>query len=83
MARVRAAQQDPRLMRRIHGWLAVFWFVSGAVATAYAAVTDDTKWLFVLLVFVSFYANTAGHLAGWQEATDEVGRQEKNRNGGT
>ena len=65
-----AVEGDPRAMQRIHGWLTVLWLLS-----AVPVLLTDLKNSVPLLVFISIYANVAGHWSSWQASRVEV-RQE-------
>lgn len=57
---------DPRFMRRLHGWLTILWLL--------AAVPVLLWWRdsIPVLVFISIYANVAGHWAAYQASRVEV-----------
>lgn len=66
LERCDAALGDPRLLRRVHGWLTLIWFV-GAFPICWF-FSESIK----LLVFVSVYANVVGHWSSWQASRVEV-----------
>ena len=65
-----AVTTGPRGLQRLHGWLTWLWLFS-AVPVLLTSLKDSVP----LLVFISIYANVAGHFASWQAARVEV-RQE-------
>jgi fatty acid desaturase len=69
-------QGDPAFMKSLHAWLTIFWLLVGMAASVYAGLQPDSPWLIPLLVFVSFYANFAGHFSSWQAARVEVRQEE-------
>lgn len=69
-------QGDPVFMKRLHAWLTWGWLLLGVVASVYAAINPESRWLLPILVFVSFYANFAGHFSSWQAARVEVRQEE-------
>ena len=66
-----SVQGDPRFMRRVNGWLTVFWI-------AMIPVSYELGWLksVVYVSALSLWALVAGHWSTWQAARVEV-RQEK------
>lgn len=60
-----------KTQKSINGWLAVTWLAFGLIG-----VWTDLKDSIPVLFFISVYANTAGHWAGWEAAKSEV-RQEQ------
>jgi hypothetical protein len=67
---------DPVAMRRLHGWLTMAWSVVSLPICIWAFYDPESRWLLPILVFVSFYANTAGHWSSWQSARVEVRQEE-------
>jgi len=67
-------QEDPVFMRKINGWLTIFWLVNfPPVIACYIWAPDAWKQASILyLALVSIYANVAGHLAAWQASRIEV-----------
>jgi len=67
-------QEDPVFMRKINGWLTVFWLLNfPPVIAVYIWAPDAWKQASILyLALVSIYANVAGHLAAWQASRIEV-----------
>jgi hypothetical protein len=68
------AQESPRFMMRLNGWLTVAWFAMIPVAIL-------TGWIesIVFVSAVSIYANMTGHLSAWAAARVEV-RQDEDAN---
>lgn len=62
---------DPRALRALHGWLTWLWLFS-----AIPVLLTDLKNSVPLLVFISIYANVAGHFSSWQAARVEVKQDE-------
>jgi len=65
-----SVQGDPVFMRRINGWLTVFWIVMIPVSVA-------TGWVrsVVYVSALSLWALVSGHWAAWQAARVEVEQQ--------
>jgi hypothetical protein len=61
---------SPRLQKRVHWSLAIFWFLS-----FFVIIWQGWENSVPLLVFISVYANFVGHLSSAQAAQVEV-RQE-------
>lgn len=57
---------SPAVLRSVHGWLTVLWFVISIPAIMY------WKESVPFLVFVSVYANFVGHFSSWQATRIEV-----------
>lgn len=57
----------PSALRALHGWLTWIW-----LASAVPILLSGLKNSVPLLVFISIYANVAGHFASWQAARVEV-----------
>ena len=65
-----SVQSDPVFMRRINGWMTIFWIVMIVPSFLFGWVNS------VLYVsFLSLWALVSGHWATWQAARVEV-RQE-------
>src|SRR6187402_3406832 len=71
-------QEDPVFMRKVNGWLTVFWLVNfPPVIACYIWAPEAWKNVSILyLALVSIYANVAGHLAAWQASRIEVVQHE-------
>jgi hypothetical protein len=65
-------QGDPVFMRRVNGWLTVFW-------VAMIPVSYALGWLssVVYVSALSLWALVSGHWAAWQAARVEVAQQEQ------
>ena len=65
-----SVQGDPVFMRRINGWLTVFWIVMIPISVA-------TGWVrsVVYVSALSLWALISGHWAAWQAARVEVAQQ--------
>jgi hypothetical protein len=70
------AAGDPVAMRRLHGRLTMAWSIVSLPVCIWAFYDPESRWLLPILVFVSFYANTAGHWSSWQSARVEVRQEE-------
>jgi hypothetical protein len=66
-----SVQGDPVFMRRVNGWLAVFWVVMIPVSIV-------THWVssVVYVSALSLWALVSGHWSAWQAARVEVKQQE-------
>lgn len=66
-------QGDPVFMRRVNGWLAVFW-------TLIIPVAFFTGWIksVVFVSALSLWALVSGHWSAWQAARVEVKQDEQN-----
>ncbi len=64
-------QGDPRLMRRLHGWLTIIWFAASFPIMYFWS--ENIKFL----VFVSVYAVVTGHWSSWQAARVEEKQDEQ------
>lgn len=71
-------QEDPIFMRKVNGWLTVFWLLNfPPVLAVYFFAPEAWKSASILyLALVSIYANVAGHLAAWQASRIEVVQME-------
>ena len=71
-------QGDPVFMRRVNGWLTIFWIVM-------IPVSSSLGWLssVVYVSALSLWALVSGHWAAWQAARVEVKQDaEAKRRGG-
>jgi hypothetical protein len=64
-------QGDPVFMRRVNGWLTVFWIAMIPVSIATGWISSVTY-----VAALSLWALVSGHWAAWQAARVEV-RQEQ------
>ncbi len=69
-----AVQGDPVFMRRVNGWLTIFWIVMIPVSLI-------THWVssVVYVSALSLWALVSGHWSAWQAARVEVNQQEEQR----
>ena len=65
-----SVQGDPVFMRRVNGWLTIFWLVMIPVSLA-------TGWVksVVYISALSLWALVSGHWSAWQAARVEVAQQ--------
>jgi hypothetical protein len=63
-------QGDPVFMRRVNGWLAIFWVVMIPISLA-AGWLDSVVYVSAL----SLWALVSGHWSAWQAARVEVAQQ--------
>lgn len=78
IASMRAAIHDPVWMRKVNGWLTVFWLWNfPPVITLYVVLGDTvfTRFCLLYLALVSIWANVAGHWSGWISGRVEVKQQ--------
>jgi hypothetical protein len=66
-----SVQGDPVFMRRVNGWLAVFWILM-------IPLSYEMGWLnsVVYVSALSLWALVSGHWSAWQAARVEVAQQE-------
>ena len=67
-------QGDPVFMRRVNGWLTIFWL-------AMIPISYTTHWLnsVVYVSALSLWALVAGHWSSWQAARVEVAQKREAR----
>lgn len=67
-----SVQGDPVFMRRVNGWLTIFWI-------AMIPVSLITHWVssVVYVSALSLWALVSGHWSAWQAARVEVNQQEE------
>ena len=67
-------QGDPVFMRRVNGWLTIFW-------VAMIPVSLVTHWVnsVVYVSALSLWALVSGHWSAWQAARVEVAQQEESK----
>ena len=65
-------QGDPIFMRRVNGWLTVFWLVMIPVSIATHWISSVTY-----VAALSLWALVSGHWSAWQAARVEVKQQEE------
>jgi len=67
-----AVQGDPVFMRRVNGWLTIFWIVMIPVSLATGWVSSV-----VYVSALSLWALVSGHWSAWQAARVEVAQQQE------
>lgn len=67
-----SVQGDPVFMRRINGWLTIFWIVMIPVSLVTGWVSSV-----VYVSALSLWALVSGHWSAWQAARVEVAQQEE------
>jgi hypothetical protein len=67
-----SVQGDPRFMRRLNGWLTIFW-------VAMIPISFELGWLrsVTYVSALSLWALVSGHWSTWQAARVEVSQQEQ------
>jgi len=65
-------QGDPVFMRRVNGWLTIFWLVMIPVSIATGWISSVTY-----VAALSLWALVSGYWAAWQAARVEVRRDEE------
>ena len=69
-----SVQGDPVLMRRVNGWLPVFWVAMIPVSLATGWISSVTY-----VAALSLWALVSGHWSTWQAARVEVRQDEEAR----
>jgi hypothetical protein len=67
-----SVQGDPTFMRRLNGWLTIFWIVMIPVSLAMGWLKSVTY-----VSALSLWALVSGHWSTWQAARVEVAQQEE------
>ena len=65
-----SVQGDPVFMRRVNGWLTVFWIAMIPVSIATGWISSVTY-----VAALSLWALVSGHWSAWQAARVEVNQQ--------
>ena len=65
-------QGDPVFMRRVNGWLTIFWIVMIPVSLATGWISSVTY-----VAALSLWALVSGHWSAWQAARVEVKQEEE------
>jgi hypothetical protein len=65
-------QGDPVFMRRVNGWLTIFWVLMIPIAYQAGWLTSVT-----FVSALSLWALVSGHWSAWQAARVEVAQQEQ------
>jgi hypothetical protein len=69
-----SVQGDPVFMRRVNGWLTIFWIVMIPVSIATGWINSVTY-----VAALSLWALVSGHWSAWQAARVEVKQAEEQR----
>jgi len=64
-------QKDPHFMRRVNGWLTIFWIAMIPVSIVMGWLTSVAY-----VSALSLWALVSGHWAAWQAARVEVNQEE-------
>ena len=67
-----SVQGDPKFMRKVNGWMAVFWIFMTPVSV-FLGWVNSTAYVSAL----SLWALVSGHWAAWQAARVEVKQDEE------
>jgi hypothetical protein len=67
-------QGDPKFMRRVNGWLTIFWIVMIPVSLITGWISSVTY-----VAALSLWALVSGHWSAWQAARVEVEQQKEER----
>jgi hypothetical protein len=67
-----SVQGDPVFMRRVNGWLTIFWVVMIPVSIATHWISSVTY-----VAALSLWALVSGHWSAWQAARVEVKQQQE------
>jgi cobalamin biosynthesis protein CobD/CbiB len=67
-----SVQGDPVFMRRVNGWLTIFWIVMIPVSIATGWISSVTY-----VAALSLWALVSGHWSAWQAARVEVNQAEE------
>ena len=65
-----SVQKDPQFMRRVNGWLTVFWIAMIPVSIVMGWLTSVAY-----VSALSLWALVSGHWAAWQAARVEVNQE--------
>jgi hypothetical protein len=66
-----AVQGDPVFMRRVNGWLTIFWILMIPISIATGWINSVTY-----VAALSLWALVSGHWSAWQAARVEVAQQD-------
>jgi hypothetical protein len=69
-----SVQGDPVFMRRVNGWLTIFWIVMIPVSIATGWINSVTY-----VAALSLWALVSGHWSAWQAARVEVNQEEETK----
>ena len=67
-------QNDPHFMRRVNGWLTIFWIVMIPVSIVMGWLSSVAY-----VSALSLWALVSGHWAAWQAARVEVNQQREEK----
>ena len=67
-----SVQEDPVFMRRVNGWLAMFWLAMVPISLVTGLISSVE-----FIAAASIYANVTGHWAAWQASRVEVKQEEQ------
>ena len=70
-------QGDPAFMRRVNGWLTVFWIVMIPVSMVTGWISSVTY-----IAALSLWALVSGHWSAWQAARVEVKQEQEQKEHG-
>lgn len=68
-----SVQGDPVFMRRVNGWLTIFWLAMIPISIATGWINSVTY-----VAALSLWALVSGHWSGWQAARVEVNQAADN-----
>jgi hypothetical protein len=71
-------QGDPMFMRRVNGWLTVFWIVMIPISLLTGWISSVTY-----VAALSLWALVSGHWSAWQAARVEVRQEQEARHAAT
>lgn len=66
-----SVQGDPKFMRKVNGWLTIFWIVMIPVSISLGLLSSV-----VYVSALSLWALVSGHWSAWQAARVEVRQEE-------
>jgi len=72
-----SVQRDPRIMRKLNGWLTVFWIGMIPISALFGWLSSVAY-----VSALSLWALVSGHWAAWQAARVEVTQDEQIRANG-
>ena len=65
-----SVQGDPKFMRKVNGWLTIFWIIMIPISFAFGWLNSVTY-----VSALSLWALVSGHWSTWQAARVEVAQQ--------
>ena len=69
-----AVQEDPEFMRRVNGWLTIFWIAMIPISILMGWLTSVAY-----VSALSLWALVSGHWAAWQAARVEVNQEHEQK----